>query len=87
MILNKIEYTLIITMHQSAMLNFTLAIALQFRNISVINFLNVLGFVFALICLVYLLGFMYTCYKVTNNYDMIIGSKIMEKIKDDKLKE
>lgn len=69
------------------MLNFTLAVALQFRNVSTANFLNIVGFIFALLCLIYLLGFLYYCYRVTNNYDMIIGSKIMEKIKDDKLRE
>jgi len=72
---NKLTYTMLITFHQSSMLNLSLACALQIENLDSDSILNIFGFMIAILSLIYLVAFLFYLARKLNgeNLPLIIG--------------
>ncbi|KAL4477533.1 hypothetical protein ABPG74_002683 [Tetrahymena malaccensis] len=83
----KLEFTMIITSHQSTLLSFAVSIFLQCMGFSSQNAMNVISFIVAIFALIYLIFFLKNCYQKVNLHEMVVGSKISDKLVDEKLKD
>ncbi|EAR96598.2 endonuclease/exonuclease/phosphatase family protein (macronuclear) [Tetrahymena thermophila SB210] len=83
----KLEFTMIITSHQSTLLSFSVSIFLQFMGFSSQNAMNVISFIVAIFAFIYLIFFLKNCYQKVNLHEMVVGSKISDKLVDEKLKD
>ncbi|KAL4496540.1 hypothetical protein ABPG72_015901 [Tetrahymena utriculariae] len=83
----KLEFTMIITSHQSTLLSFSVSIFLQYMGFSPQNSMNVISFIVAIFALIYLIFFLKNCYQKVNLHEMVVGSKISDKLVDEKLKD